>query len=83
MQLYSGISCRDALGQYRTINWDDITEVRYLKTFGLRYVLVHIPALSQPIAIPVFLEDLTDFIQLVESLVGSNHRLALALNKII
>jgi hypothetical protein len=78
----NGISCRDTFGQYTTVNWADISEVRYLKTFGLRYILVHIPKLSQPIAIPVFLEDLPDFVQLVESLVGSNHRLALALNKI-
>jgi hypothetical protein len=80
--LADGIRCSDALGRFRTVKWADISEVGHMNMFGLRYLLVHIPAFKHPIAIPIFLEGLPDFIHIIETQVGANHRLVVALNKV-
>jgi hypothetical protein len=77
----NGIRGYDAIGRYRMVEWTDISAVGFMNMYGLRYILVHAPALNQPITIPTFLEDMPEFIHIVESQAGNNHMLVHALHE--
>ena len=79
----SGIKCRDTLGRSRSIKWDELREAKLMKILGLRFVFVYMKSEIYPVAIPVFLKDMSELIDVLESLIGTEHFLTLELNKAI
>ena len=76
-----GIRCYDSIGRYRTVNWSEINAVGPLNVYGLRYIAVGSPALSQPVTIPTFLDGMPEFIGIVEAHLGAEHVFTQALRQ--
>ena len=79
----SGIKCRDTLGRTRSIEWSEFREAKLMKVLGLRFVFVYMKSQMLPVAIPILLKDMSEFICILESLIGPEHFLTLELNKAI
>ena len=65
------------------ISFDELREAKLMKILGLRFVFVYMKSEIYPVAIPVFLKDMSELIDVLESLIGTEHFLTLELNKAI
>ena len=61
----SSLRCFNFWGVYREVEWSEINAVKPVNFFGLEYLRVYSPKLSQPLWLPLFLADQEVFTQLV------------------
>jgi hypothetical protein len=77
--LPEGLRAYDTLARYRTVPWDAIGALQVKTMFGLPYLYISARGLSQPLTLPLWLDDLPRFIAAVEAQAGAPHPLPSAL----
>lgn len=80
--LIDGLRCYDMIGRYRTVQWPEIESVEFVNLFGLLYLIVHATTLKQPLTLPVWLRDMSEFKRMVEAQAGKEHVLVQALRAV-
>lgn len=65
-----GIKCYDKAGLYQFVKWEQITKVYPESVEGFAYVFLEAEGLKRPLTIPLYLEDMKDFIMLIKKKIG-------------
>ena len=63
---HNGIKCYDAVGFYHFVKWNEITKVYRQSVEGIPYVFVEARELKRSLTIPLYLEDMEDFVNLIK-----------------
>jgi hypothetical protein len=72
-----GLQCYDRRGRDHFIAWGDILSVQpFEPDLGLRYLLISVPLRAESITLPLFLENMPEFIAAVEQYAGRDNALA-------
>ena len=79
--LAEGLRCYDPLGVYHTVKWEDIMAVERAQLYGLPYLMVKGKELSQPLTLPLWLQDMARFRSAVDSSAGHQNILSKALHE--
>jgi hypothetical protein len=79
--LAHGLRAYNSYGRYFTVEWAHIDRVGLMNVGGLPYLSIHSSKLKQEITLPLWLENMPEFIQLVEQQAGSHHQLVRALRE--
>lgn len=75
-----GIRCYDTYGIYQTAQWSQVVRAERVAPFGLPYVYVTISSSERPLTVPLWLEDMPQFVKAVECCAGSSNPLTRALS---
>lgn len=62
---HNGIQCYNYYGVYQFIKWEEITNAYYKSVEGFKYVFIETQTSKSPITIPLYLDDMEDFIDLI------------------
>lgn len=63
---HNGIKCYDSVGFYHFVRWNEITEVHYESVECFPYVFVDAKKLKRPLTIPLYLENMEEFVNLIK-----------------
>jgi hypothetical protein len=81
---FRGIKCTNFWGKHHFVEWSTIRGARFyskILTPGLKFILVSITKLSQDLWLPLFLNDMSDFEQLVSKYAGTKNPLVKRLHE--
>jgi hypothetical protein len=63
---HNGLKCYDIWGIFHFAKWDEVTKAYYTSVEGFGYVFVEVRGLKRPLTIPLYLENMDDFIKLIK-----------------
>jgi hypothetical protein len=63
---HNGIKCYNYIGLYHFVEWHQITKVYRQSVEGYLYVFVETKNLKRPLTIPLYLENMEDFVNLIK-----------------
>ncbi len=63
---HKGIRCYDTFCKYNFVKWEDITDVELVEVCNLYYFYIKANNLSRPITLPLYLDDMKEFIKVIK-----------------
>ena len=77
--LGGALRCYDLMGTYATIPWRDIREIGRIEQYGLAYLTFQVEGRFAPVTLPLWLENMPEFVRQVERQAGRDHVLVTTL----